>query len=249
MQIAPRIPEIGQRDRFVKRIVTDGRVITLSDEAYAKVTSNRFPDRAVHLFWSSPKEAKRWAEALTGEDRTTEIALKDFATSILSEMIADKALVGTDWVADPIEAEVEAADLLIRLKTEAATGFLRALNDQGHVFIVEGEGGPQVANHVRRGDGLKAVQIFAARGEAEWAMKKTGGKKVMADPIADFLSSTLPWAIARGHAMLMEPIPGAGALDLTPEALGQRLLAASLIQPDISVRRDARRDAPRSGVA
>ncbi len=223
MQIAPRIPEIGQRDRFVKRVVTDGRVITLSDEAYAKVTSNRFPDRAVHLFWSSPKEAKRWAVALTGEARTTEIALKDFATSVLSDMIADKALVGTDWVADPIEAEVEAADLLIRLKTEAATGFLRALHEQGHVFIVEGEGGPQVANHVRRGTDLKAVQIFAARGEAEWQMKKTGGKNVMADPIADFLASTLPWAAARGHAVLMEPIAGAGAIELQVSDLVQRL--------------------------
>ena len=29
-------------------------------------------------------------------------------------------------------------------------------------------------------------------------MKKLAGKRVIADPIADFVGSTLPWAAARG---------------------------------------------------
>ena len=36
------------------------------------------------------------------------------------------------------------------------------------------------------------------RAEAERHMKKVAGKRIIADPIADFVGSTLPWAAMRG---------------------------------------------------
>ena len=106
---SPRIPELGQRDRCVKRAVKEGRVFTLADEQSACVASQRTSGRTVQLFWSCPKEAKRWAKALTGDDGLQEIPLLDFAADILPGLKSGKGLAGTDWVSDPVEPEIEPA--------------------------------------------------------------------------------------------------------------------------------------------
>ena len=49
MYTAPRIPELGQRDRFVRRAVKEGRVLTLADEERASVPSQKIPGRTVQL--------------------------------------------------------------------------------------------------------------------------------------------------------------------------------------------------------
>lgn len=220
----PRIPELAQRDRFVKRAVKEGRVFTLADEQSACVPSQRTIARTVQLFWSCPKEAKRWAKALTGEDALQEIPLIEFAADILPGLKSGKGLAGTDWVSDPIEPEVEPADLLLRLKMEAVSAFLTLAAERGEVFTAEGEDGPQLLPLVRRGIERQALYIFPVRGEAERLMKRvTPGKRIIADPIADFLSSTLPWLAERGHLVVLEPIPGAGAVELEAADVAARL--------------------------
>ena len=64
----PRIPELAQRDRFIRRAVSEGRVLTFADEETASVPSQKVRGRTVQLFWSSPIEATRWAEALAGNN-------------------------------------------------------------------------------------------------------------------------------------------------------------------------------------
>ena len=220
----PRIPELGQRDRFVKRAVKEGRVFTLKDEEAACVPSQRGANRTVQLFWSCPKEAKRWAKALTGEDALQEIALHDFAADILPGLKSGKGLAGTDWVADPIEAEVEPADLLLRLKQEAVSAFLAIVLERGEIFMAEGEEGPQLLPISRRGIERQALYIFPVRSEAERLMKRvTPGKRIIADPVGDFLGSTLPWLAERGHLVVFEPIPGAGAVELDAGNVADRL--------------------------
>ena len=81
MNQGPRIPELAQRDRFVRRAVQEWRVYTLADEERAGVASTRSVGRTVQLFWSSPLEAKRWAEALAGADQLQEIPLQEFAAA------------------------------------------------------------------------------------------------------------------------------------------------------------------------
>lgn len=221
---SPRIPELGQRDRFVKRAVKEGRVFTLKDEEAACVPSQRGTNRTVQLFWSCPKEAKRWAKALAGDDALQEIKLTDFAADILPGLKSGKGLAGPDWVADPIEAEVEPADLLLRLKAEAVNSFLALVTDRGEVFLAEGEEGPQLLPILRRGIERHALYIFPVRAEAERLMKRvTPGKRIIADPIADFRASTLPWLAERGHLVVLEPIPGAGTVELDASEVLARL--------------------------
>lgn len=224
----PRIPELAQRDRFVKRTVKEGRVFTLKDEEAACVASQRGTARTVQLFWSCPKEARRWAKALAGDDALQEIKLIDFAADILPGLKSGKGLAGTDWVSDPIEAEVEPADLLIRLKAEAVNSFLGLVADRGEVFLAEGEEGPQLLPILRRGIERLALYIFPVRAEAERLMKRvTPGKRIIADPIADFRSSTLPWLSERGHLVVLEPIPGAGTVELEAADVLARLARVS----------------------
>ena len=221
---SPRIPELAQRDRFVKRAVKEGRVFTLKDEERACVPSQRLAGRTVQLFWSCPKEAQRWARALTGDDALQEIALLDFAGDILPGLKSGKGFAGTDWVSDPIEPEVEPADLLLRLKMEAVCAFLALVSDRGEVFIAEGEDGPQLLPLLRRGVERQALYVFPVRAEAERLMKRvTPGKRVIADPIADFVASTLPWLAERGHLVVLEPIPGAGTVELEAADVIDRL--------------------------
>ena len=180
MLAAPRIPELGQRDRFVRRAVKEGRVLTLADEEMASVPSQKFPGRTVQLFWSSPLEAKRWAEALTGNAGLQEISLAAFASEILPGLRAGKGLAGTDWVADPIEAEVDPADLQLRLKAEALPGYLRTLAAKGEVYLVAGDDGPLLQAITRRGAELHLLHVFAVRADAERYMKKAGARKAPA---------------------------------------------------------------------
>ena len=94
----PRIPELAQRDRFVRRAVSEGRVLTLADEENASVASQKVAGRTVQLFWSSPIEAGRWAEALAGNTDLQDIPLTTFAADILPGIATAKGLVGTDWL-------------------------------------------------------------------------------------------------------------------------------------------------------
>lgn len=226
MLAAPRIPELGQRDRFVRRAVKEGRVLTLEDEGNASVPSQKYPGRTVQLFWSSPIEAKRWAEALTGSANLQEISLTTFAADILPGLRAAKGLAGTDWVSDPIEAEVDPADLLLRLKADALTTYVRTIIGRGEVYLVAGDDGPLLQSITRKGREEYLLHVFAVRADAERYMKKAGARKIIADPIADFSASTLPWAEERGHAIVMETIPGAGGFETSAENLKARLKAA-----------------------
>lgn len=220
----PRIPELAQRDRFVKRAVKEGRVFTLADEQSACVPSQRTPGRTVQLFWSCPKEAKRWAKALSGEDGLQEIALVELAADILPGLKSGKGIAGTDWVSDPIEPEIEPLDLLLRLKTEAVNAYLGLVFERGEVYMAEGEDGPQLLPMFRRGVERHALYIFPVRSEAERLMKRvTPGKRIIADPIPDFANSTLPWAAERGHLLVLEPIPGAGPIEIEAADLASRL--------------------------
>ncbi|MGQ0456531.1 MAG: DUF2750 domain-containing protein [Hyphomicrobium sp.] len=219
----PRIPELAQRDRFVRRAVAEGRVLTLADEESASVPSQKFPGRTVQLFWSSPIEARRWAEALTGDSALQEIPLTSFAADILPGLRVATGLAGADWVSDPIEAEIDPADLLLRLKAEGLGAALAGYAARGEVFVVTGESGPWLEPGAVRGSPAPRLSIFADQATAARHIEKCGGLSVTADPLADFRASTLPWAIARGCVVALEPIAGAGPLDVKAADLAERL--------------------------
>lgn len=226
MLAAPRIPELAQRDRFVRRAAKEGRVLTLADEEMASVPSQKFSNRTVQLFWSSPIEAKRWAEALTGDTRLQDIALPTFAADILPGLKAAKGLVGADWVADPVEAEVDPMDMQLRLRLESVPHVLKKLTEKGGVYLVAGGDEPLIEKLERRGGAIDAIAVFMLHAEAERHLRQCGGTRVIADPVADFQNSTVCWAADRNVSIVIEPIPGAGPVDIRASELKARLQAA-----------------------
>jgi hypothetical protein len=223
----PRIPELAQRDRFIRRAVSEGRVLTLADEENATVPSQKAAGRAVQLFWSSPIEAGRWAEALAGNDELQDITLATFAADILPGIAKAKGLVGTDWVSDPIEAEIDARDLQFRLKREAVAGYVNTARTNGEVFLIGDEEGPVLSASEPKAASADVLLVFANRADAERHMKMIGAKRIIADPIVSFIASTLSWAGARTNAVAIEPIPSAGFIELKIDELSQRLAAPS----------------------
>ena len=219
----PRIPELAQRDRFVRRAVSEGRVLTLADEENASVASQKVVGRTVQLFWSSPIEAGRWAEALAGNTDLQDIPLTTFAADILPGIATAKGLVGTDWLSDPIEAEVDPRDLQIRLKVEAVQAYVDAARGRCEVFLVGGDEGPMLTPATPKPGSSNVLHVFASRTEAERHMKTIGAKRVIADPIAAFIATTLPWAGACTPSAMIEPITGAGFIEVKIADLNQRL--------------------------
>ncbi len=222
---APRIPELAQRDRFVRRAVSEGRVLTLADEENASVPSQKVLARTVQLFWSSPIEAGRWAEALAGNRELQDLSLEVFATDILPGIATAKGFVGTDWVSDPIEAEIDPRDLLIRLKTEAIPVYAAAAREKGEVYLVGNAEGPLLTPGTQKPRSADRLHVFATRPDAEAHMKKISGKRVIADPVANFIGSTLVWVAAESHPVMIEPIRGAGFVEVKAAELAARLSA------------------------
>ncbi|SFV32394.1 DUF2750 domain-containing protein [Hyphomicrobium facile] len=228
---APRIPELAQRDRFIRRAVAEGRVLTLADEEIASVPSQKVSGRTVQLFWSSPIEAERWAEALAGNSKLQDITLEVFVTDILPGIATAKGFVGTDWVSDPIEAEIDPRDLIIRLKLEAVPLYAAAARQKGEVYYVGGEDSPMLTPGTEKPRSAERLHVFSTRSDAEAHMKKLAGKRVVADPIADFVGSTLAWAAGRGHSIVIEPIRGAGFVEVKITDLATRLATDPVSHP------------------
>jgi hypothetical protein len=231
---APRIPELAQRDRFVRRAAAEGRVLTLADEENASVPSQKVSGRTVQLFWSSPIEAGRWAEALAGNRELQDITLEVFATDILPGIATAKGFVGTDWVSDPIEAEIDPRDLLIRLKSESLPVYTNTIRDKGEVYLVGNAEGPMLTPGSQKPRTADRLQVFSSRTDAESHMKKISGKRVIVDPLSNFVGSTLVWADSEGHPVVIEPIRGAGFVEIKSPELSARLAA---VEPDAAPKR------------
>lgn len=229
---APRIPELAQRDRFVRRAVSEGRVLTLADEENASVPSQKVAGRTVQLFWSSPIEAGRWAEALTGNRGLQDISLEVFATDLLPGIATAKGFVGTDWVSDPIEAEIDPRDLLIRLKTEAIATYAAAVREKGEIYLVGTAEGPLLTPGTQKPRSADRLHVFQTRADAEAHMKKINGKRVIADPVANFTAATLPWLAGLGLPLMIEPIRGAGFIEVKIPDLTSRLTGAGADSAD-----------------
>jgi hypothetical protein len=222
---APRIPELAQRDRFVRRAVAEGRVLTLADEENASVPSQKVAGRTVQLFWSSPIEAGRWAEALAGNRELQDISLEAFATDILPGIATGKGLVGTDWVSDPIEAEIDPRDLLIRLKTEAIPHYVNLAREKREVYLVGNAEGPMLTPGTQKPRTPDRLHIFASRADAEAHMKKISGKRIIVEPISNLVGTTLPFAETGKHPVMIEPVRGAGFVEVKPADLIARFSA------------------------
>ncbi len=231
---ALRIPELAQRDRFLRVAVVSGRVYTIMDGTdVVVVDSPREPLRSTALLWSRLGEAKRWADVLAKNPSIVPLSLGHLVARTLPEMGNRGLLAGTDWNAEPCEPELTPSDLASRLSIDALEAFLAQAHASGSLWILEHADGPALIGSARphMGEHSTAAQTvlpcWTRRADAEQAaVDRWAGAKALSIPLDSFRKLTLPWLIEQGWLVAAATSEEAHGLELTPQALSARLATA-----------------------
>jgi len=227
MHHSPRIPEITQRDRFVKRVLATRTVYAVSgEEGLGRVPSRRWKGREVTLLWSSRAEAERWANVIAVNPRIKELPLGVVLSELLPSLAKFRRLIGPDWGSEPIEAEVEPGDLAERLRLEAIEHFAHKVMVTRKVFMLEDSSGPALLVSATSPD-LLFLPCWAEREAAEARIEGPWRDMMAIEiPLHNFLEQTLGWLAGRGWMVAPDHWEGAGALELQPDDLKRRFSLA-----------------------
>lgn len=224
MLFSPRIPEIAQRDRFVRNAVAHRAVFAVADEdGLARVPSQRFRGCQVTLMWSARAEAERWAPVVAKNPRVEELPLAVLLAEVLPELAGLERRVGPDWSADPAEAELDPGDLAERLRLRALETFVLRARLSRVVWLLEDASGPALLVSATGADRFvlpcwSEEALAEARREGPWAEMAA-----FAVPLASFLGATLPRLAERDWLVAPEHAEGPGALELAPSDLAAHL--------------------------
>ncbi|MEW5964414.1 MAG: DUF2750 domain-containing protein [Pseudomonadota bacterium] len=225
MLFSPSIPEIAQRDRFIRRIVGQRMVFCVAGEdGLARVDSRHFRGRQATLVWSARAEAERWASTLVAHPRLKEIPLGAFLAEVLPTLAGLKRLVAPDWSADPIEVELQPMDLAERVRLEAVEAFVQRVKVRRAAWMLEDSSGPALLVSATRADQL-FLPCWSSRREAETRIEGPWKDMLAVEiPLDNLLSMTLPWLDQRGWLIAPDHCEGAGALELAPAELKARFV-------------------------
>lgn len=223
MNLAIRIPEITQRDRFIKRAVAQKHVFAVAGEdGLARVTSPLDPRREVTLLWTSETEAVRWADVLTVNPRVKQIGIGGLIADVLPRLYGMDRVVGLDWSAEPIEPEIEPMELVQRLRQEGVETFLQRVRLRRAVWMLEDINGPALLVSAK-GDNQLVLPCWATRGEAEARVQGPWRDMIAVEvPLANFVKLTLPWLAEQGWLVAAGHAEGASTLELPPHDLARR---------------------------
>ncbi len=228
MHRTPSIPEIAQRDRFMKSAVEGRAVYAIAGEnGLARVPSQHRAGFEVTLFWSKVGQAERWADAVADNPRVKKLTLAELLADILPALPDLDRLVGLDWSANPVEGEFNALHIAERLRSMAVDGFVQRARAADQIFILEDTVGP--AMMVSGGDESKQfMPVWSDRGEAEARIEGPWANMMALEiPLSNFLGLTLPWLAERSWTVGPDHAPGARTLELTPKDLASRLTVRS----------------------
>lgn len=230
---ALRIPELAQRDRFVRAAIAGGRVYAIADGAeLVQIPSPRLPGRAVILFWSARSDAARWAPVLARDPQVVDLSLGQFAGRTLPELATARLVAGVDWTAEPLETEVAPKDLATRLSLEALDTFSARAQDSGTLWILENAEGPALIGsadlpppdaHLTSARVVLPVWTSRADAERHAGHAPWSGASALPIPLASFLTLTLPWLTEQGWLVAAASAPEAHGVELVPATLAARL--------------------------
>lgn len=228
MLIAPRIPELARRDRFIRRAVAQ-RVVhaVLEGDAVARVASRCSESAAgVALLWSARREAERWSGVLAQRPRVTDLGLGELIEHVLPALAAEGVAVGPDWSSDTIEPEIGAHDLDGRLRLEMLDLFVLGFQQTGRVWILEGPDGP--ASMPGRADGTVSLACWSSAELAQACVAGAwSGMRVLEIPRDGFRDMTVPWLDSRGWTIAADPASTLAAAEIAPRPLLARLAQPS----------------------
>ncbi len=218
-----RIPELSQRDRFVRRAVArKGVWAVASEEGLACVSSPDNPSHDVTLLWTADTEALRWADVLAKNPRVKMIPLNDLIADELPKLAELNRFVGLDWSADPIECEVDPNDLIARIRHEGVESFLQRTRLHGSVWMLEDADGPAllVAHHHPN---RLMLPCWASCAEAEARIEGPWADMLAVEiPLQNFVHTTLPWLVNQNWLIAPGYTPGGHTMEIPPLDLLRR---------------------------
>lgn len=223
MLLSPRIPELNQRDRFIKRAVAQRMVYAISgEEGLGRVPSQRHRGREVTLFWTNRKSAERWADVIAQKPRVKEITIDALLGEVLPALARLNRLAGPDWGSDPIEPELDAADLGERLRREVVDGFVERTSHTRKVYVLEDTTGPALLVSASQPGGL-VLPLWSERAFAEARIEGPWAEMMSVEvPLQSFTQKTLLWLQDRGWLAGPDHMIGPGATEIAPAALKSR---------------------------
>lgn len=224
MRRAMRIPELAQRDRFVRRAVLQRGVWAVDGEdGLGRVASPSGGSREVTLFWSNEAEAGRWSELIAKNPRVKKISTNAFIADVLPELEELGRTVGLDWSSAPLEVELGADDLVLRLRHAYVELFLLHARRDETVWMLEDTDGPAllVAQHHT---GRLMLPCWASRSEAEQRIEGPWAKMLAVEiPLTNFVSATLPWLKDQGWLVAPGYVQGGSTMEIEPGELARRI--------------------------
>jgi hypothetical protein len=106
---------------------------------------------------------------------------------------------------------------------------LSTASGRGEIYLLGNDEGVLLAPYEQKPGAADVLHLFASRSEAERQMKRLGAKRVIADPLVEFIVATLPWAETRVRSAMIEPIAGAGFIEVKIAGLAERLTPAAAL--------------------
>ncbi len=226
---ALRAEEARAREAFIARLIESRQCwAIIGDEGMARVPSPRASDRIVHLVWSDRREAERWAAALVTRPRLRLVTLVEMTTEMFPKLTSMGRLLGPDWTAEPVEAEMEPADMDKAIRANGLNRLLKAAETHRHVWILRHpEGLGCVPSRLSLTGDMLAVWSDRMSAEAA-ATGALEGLVPVRISLADFTGRVLMWCTESRRRVAPEFIPGPGALELQPWELKGMLNADPL---------------------
>jgi Protein of unknown function (DUF2750) len=217
MQNPTRIPELVQRERFVKRLLANRSIsFVAGDDGWACVPFRQDPTRDVVLFWSSRAEAERWAHVVASTPTIHDITLPVLLADVLPMLAERRCLIGPDWSTDPTDPIFDAQDLCERIWRERSEQFMQTARETDAVFVLESASGPAFLPSQRQ-PGKEYLPIWSTRDDASFHISGSWSvKRPIAVSLAVFRDRYLPYLEQRGWFVGPEPMAGPGSRELTP---------------------------------
>jgi hypothetical protein len=212
---------------FFRQAVAAGVVWAVRGaEGLARVDSRIQPDRYVTLLWSQREEAERWASVLVTEPNVTALTLRDLQADLLPALVQSGGHVGIDWNSEPIEPEIEPADLAGCLRAEAVANFVDSAAHNGIVWVLHSAQGPTcLMSKTRPGRMFLPCWADCAGAQAHIAGPLTD-MLPQPIPLANFLGRMLMWLTEVRCCVSPAYTEGEAGIELEPYDLKGRLKRA-----------------------
>jgi hypothetical protein len=211
-------------DRFIGRALDAEAAWTVAgEEGLARVASPTAKARMATLLWSERAEAERWGSLIAEHPRTKRLSLPDLLNEVLPKLGALNRLVGLDWGSQPLEPEIEPADLTRRFRAEAVVQFVRMANHRQVVWVLQGADGPScLMSKSRPGAQMLPCWYVSTHAEARIA-GPLADSVAAAVPLATFRDRMLLWLGETGRLVAPGYCEGHGLVELAPADLAAQL--------------------------